>query len=63
MKVIRALRDIFVPHDPEKPDTNAMKVVRKGLLTLIPDDFKLPEDAFEDVGRFDVNKKKGKKDS
>lgn len=50
MKIIRATRDIHVPHNPENPDTNSFKAVQRGLLALVPEDFNLPSDSFIDLG-------------
>lgn len=58
IKLIRAMRDIHVPHNPEKPTGNSLKAVQRGLLTLIPKDYKLPQDSYEDLG---VLKPKNKK--
>ena len=58
MKVIRAKGHIYVPTNPEKPDTSTMRLVQTGLIALVPDDFQLPKDKFEEVGKVKVNKVK-----
>lgn len=61
MKVIRASRGIYVPHDPEKPDSNSMRLVQSGLLAIIPDDFHLPDDSYKELGELEIKKKDKKK--
>ena len=58
MKLIRAMRDIHVPHNPEKPDVNSFRAVQKGIVALIPDNFKLPKDAYTDLGKVQLKKEK-----
>lgn len=58
MKIIRATRDIHVPHNPENPLPNSFKAVQSGLIALVPDDFNLPEDAFIDLGNFLIGDEK-----
>lgn len=60
MKVIKAQRGIYIPQDPEKPDNNSMRLLAKGVIGLVPTDFMLPSDSYEEVGK--VNFQKGKKD-
>lgn len=60
MKVIRAKRNIFVPHNPEMPDTNSMRLVQTGLIAIVSDDFQLPEGSHKIIGT--VVKIKEKKD-
>lgn len=62
VKLIRALRDIHVPHNPEQPQGNSLKAVQGGLLTLIPKDYKLPQDAYLDLGDLKSRIKKPKED-
>lgn len=63
MKIIRAERGIYVPHDPENPDNNSMRAVHAGLIALVPDNFSLPKDYFQDLGRVEVKRLKKDKDS
>lgn len=57
MKIIRAERGIYVPHNPEKPDKNSMRLVQNGLLAIVPDEFELPEDSYIDMGKVHLHKK------
>lgn len=61
MKVIRADRGIYVPHDPEKPDNNQMRLLQKGLVALVPESYVLPEGSYKDLGKLDLNKLKKEK--
>lgn len=56
MKLIRASRGIYVPHDPEKPDKNAMRLVQTGLIAIIPDNFVLPEDSYVELQDLHIKK-------
>ena len=56
MKVIRADRGIYVPHDPEKPDHNQMRLLQKGLIALVPDNYVLPEGSYKDLGKLKLDK-------
>lgn len=56
MKVIRAKRPVFVPANPEKPDS-VMKPVGSGLIALIPSEFHLPEGSHEIVHEFEIGEK------
>ena len=58
MRVIRAERNLFVPHNPEKPDKNSMRLVPTGLVALVPDEYEMPEGSFKEVGRVKVSKSK-----
>lgn len=60
MKVIRAERGVFVPHNPENPDNNSMRLVGKGLLALIPDNFQLPKGSYQDLGKLKLEDQKNK---
>lgn len=59
MKVIRAKGPIFVPNDPEKPDNYAMRLVQTGLIALVPEDFHLDKEKYEDIGKVQIKKIKG----
>lgn len=58
VRLIRAKRNIHVPHNPEHPEGNSFKAVQSGLLALVPKNFKLPHDAYEDLGMVGEKKKK-----
>lgn len=60
MKVIRALRPVFVPANPEKSDGSMMTPVKAGVVALIPSDFKLPSDSYNLVHEFEIKKDKNK---
>lgn len=62
MKIIRAMRDLHVPHNPEKPEANSFRAVQKGLVALVPDNFNLPKNYYVDLGKVNLNKPKKKKD-
>lgn len=55
MRLIRAVRRVYVPCDPEKPLENQLfRSVEAGLLALVHDDVDLPEDFIEELGKLDV---------
>lgn len=58
IRLIRAKRNIFVPHDPENPDKNSMRLVQTGLIALVPNNFELPKDYYLDLGKVQVKKDK-----
>ena len=58
MMVIRAKGNIYVPQNPEKPDTSTMRLVQAGLVALVPDDYKIPKEKYDLVGKVTVPKKK-----
>lgn len=60
MKVIRANRVVFVPHDPEKPNNQSMRFVGQGTLALVPDDYELPEGSYQDLGKLKLENVKQK---
>lgn len=57
VRLIRAERDIHVPLDPEMKGSS-FRPVQKGLLALIPEGFNLPKDAYIDLGKVELKKKK-----
>lgn len=61
MKIIRAERGVYVPHDPEKPNNNEMRLLQKGLVALVPSNYALPQDSYKDLGKVDLNKLKKEK--
>lgn len=60
MKVIRAKRGIHVPHNPESPDRNSMRLVQTGLIAIVPEDYPLPKDSYQDLGKLKLENKKSK---
>lgn len=58
MRVIRAERNLFVPQNPEKPDKNSMRLVPTGLVALVPDEYKMPEGSFKEIGKVKFSKSK-----
>lgn len=60
MKVIRANKPLFVPTNPEKPDTRSMRLVQTGLVALVPAKYKLPQGAYMDVADVPLAKKASK---
>lgn len=59
MLVIRAKGNIYVPQNPEKPDTSTMRLVQSGLIALVPEDFKIQKEKHELVAKVKVKKEKG----
>lgn len=49
MKIVKALRGLYIPSNPETPDMRSLRLIPRGTLAVIPDDFKLPEGSYEDV--------------
>ena len=62
LKVIRAMRDIHVPQNPEKPETSLFKSVQRGMVALVPTNFRLPSDHYIDLGEVKTKKEKKQKD-
>lgn len=58
MKLIKAVRGVYIPHDPEKPVNSEMRLLSKGVIGIIPDDFQLPKDSYEDLGKLKLKKEK-----
>lgn len=56
MKLIRALRGIHVPSNPENPDKNTMRLVHAGLIAIIPDSFVLPEGSYQELQDLTIKK-------
>ena len=60
MKIIRAQRGIYVPHNPENPNYDSMRLVAKDILAIVPDGFELPKDAYIDLGKVHLRNKNEK---
>lgn len=58
MKVIRALKNIHVPSNPEEKGSKYIEV-RKGLIALVPDNFNIANKpgSFEEIHSFEEIKK------
>ena len=60
MRVIRALRDIHVPQNPEYKE-GVYRSVQRGLLTLVHDDYLLPKDSYQEIVNLELVEEKTSK--
>lgn len=58
MKLIKAVRGVYIPHDPEKPVSSEMRLLSAGVIGIIPDDFELPKDSYKYLGKLHIKKDK-----
>lgn len=58
MLVIRAKGNIYVPQNPEKPDTSTMRLVQSGLVALVPDNFKIQKEKHQVLSKVKLSKDK-----
>lgn len=61
VNLIRAKTGIHVPANPED-ESSVTKFVQSGLLTIVPENFKLPKESFDIIQRVDLKKEKVKKE-
>lgn len=61
MRVIRAMRGIHVPENPENPQGSNFRAVPQGLLCLVPDGYQLPADSYQELVKLDLEKNVNKK--
>lgn len=57
LRLVRAKTGIHVPVDPEDSKSRTV-LVQRGLVTLVPTDFKLPEETYELIQKVSTVKKK-----
>lgn len=56
MRIIRAVRDLHIPNDPENPNVNSFRAIQRGIVALVPDNFQLPDGTYQDLGNFKPEK-------